>query len=196
MNGPVLLRSYAAPAVDRAEILRYARAAREDGALTELLDEVLAEALPTLTYRAALRELPVLAEGDRITLGPIRASSHSLAGCLGEARRALIVAATVGTGIDRLLLRYGRLSPTRALLLQAIGAERVEALLAALTADLRKKYGRLTRRFSPGYGDLPLSLQGELLPLLDPERLLGLTLCDSYLMSPSKSVTAIIGILD
>ncbi|MCR5275107.1 MAG: Vitamin B12 dependent methionine synthase activation subunit, partial [Clostridiales bacterium] len=48
--------------------------------------------------------------------------------------------------------------------------------------------------FSPGYGDLPIEVQKEFLPLLDAERRLGITLSDSYLMSPSKSVTAIIGI--
>ena len=49
-------------------------------------------------------------------------------------------------------------------------------------------------RFSPGYGDLPIEVQKDFLPLLDAERRLGITLSESCLMAPSKSVTAIIGV--
>ncbi|MBR3258643.1 MAG: vitamin B12 dependent methionine synthase, partial [Eggerthellaceae bacterium] len=46
----------------------------------------------------------------------------------------------------------------------------------------------------PGYGDLPLEVQPDLLGLLDASRRLGITLSDSLLMSPTKSVTAIVGL--
>jgi cobalamin-dependent methionine synthase I len=49
-------------------------------------------------------------------------------------------------------------------------------------------------RFSPGFGDLPLTVQAEILGLLDAGRRMGITLSDSFLMAPSKSVTAIIGL--
>ena len=195
MIAPICLRTLAPPPVDRAEILRYARGS-ESEAIAPLLDEMLALAAPRLSYRAVFREVAVEILGDTVTLGPLVAVSRSLAEALGGARRALLLATTVGAGLDRLLLRYGRLSPARALLLQAIGAERIEALLGALTPELEATYGRLTRRFSPGYGDLPLALQRDLLPLLEAERRLGITLSDTLLMSPSKSVTAIVGILD
>jgi len=52
----------------------------------------------------------------------------------------------------------------------------------------------LTSRFSPGYRDLPLTLQREIFTLLEPSRRIGLSLNASLLMSPSKSVTAIVGI--
>ena len=53
-----------------------------------------------------------------------------------------------------------------------------------------------TDRFSPGYGDLPLSLQPKICAALDTQRRLGLYVTESYLMNPSKSVTAIIGLSD
>jgi 5-methyltetrahydrofolate--homocysteine methyltransferase len=52
----------------------------------------------------------------------------------------------------------------------------------------------LRPRFSAGYGDLPLEYQKKIFDLLDPHTQIGLTLNDSYLMSPSKSVTALIGV--
>ena len=114
----------------------------------------------------------------------------ALADCIN-----ILFAATVGVEIDRLIGKYGRLSPTKALLFQAIGAERIEALCDAFCADIKKEYNTgLEPRFSPGYGDLPLSAQKNIFAVLDPERRIGLTLNSSLLMSPSKSVTAFVGL--
>ena len=54
----------------------------------------------------------------------------------------------------------------------------------------------LRPRFSPGYGDFPLEYQRELLGVLDAAKRIGLTLTDSLLMAPSKSVTAVIGVYE
>ena len=60
-----------------------------------------------------------------------------------------------------------------------------------------KNEGLFTRpRFSPGYGDLPLDVQSPLLALTDATRRLGVTLSESNLMNPLKSVTAVIGLSD
>ena len=78
---------------------------------------------------------------------------------------------------------------------QAIGAERIESLCDAFCAEREAEGLRLRPRFSPGYGDLPLELQRDLFRGLDCSRKIGLTLNESLLMSPSKSVTAIAGIV-
>ena len=49
-------------------------------------------------------------------------------------------------------------------------------------------------RFSPGYGDVSIEVQKPLLARLNAERLLGITLNNAYLMTPVKSITAIMGI--
>lgn len=196
MMGALVARTYPPPPIDRAEILRYARSGGGDPTVERLLDGLLQEAEGAMTYRVAYREVAVTREGEGVTVGGIGMSSRALSAALDGADRALLLAATLGPGLDRLLLRYTRTSPARALLLQAIGAERVEALLGAFTRGAEEAYGRLGRRFSPGYGDLPLTLQRDLLPLLDAGRTLGITLGPSLLMSPTKSVTAIVGILD
>ena len=65
-----------------------------------------------------------------------------------------------------------------------------------LCADLAREFAprRLTSRFSPGYGDFPLSQQAELCAVLNVNRLLGITLTPGGLMVPQKSVTALIGV--
>ena len=49
-------------------------------------------------------------------------------------------------------------------------------------------------RYSPGYGDLPLEVQGPLLDLLDAPRRAGLCATANHLLTPRKSVTAILGV--
>ena len=55
---------------------------------------------------------------------------------------------------------------------------------------------KIRPRFSAGYGDFKVENQRLFFEYLESTKLLGLTLNDSYLMSPSKSVTAIVGIYD
>jgi cobalamin-dependent methionine synthase I len=64
-----------------------------------------------------------------------------------------------------------------------------ETLGGTLAAD-----ETLTPRFSPGYGDFPLSYQRVLIDLLDAPRVLGVSVTPSDLLVPVKSVTAVVGI--
>ena len=51
-------------------------------------------------------------------------------------------------------------------------------------------------RFSPGYGDFDISYQKNIFSCLNSEKYIGLTLTDSMLMVPSKSVTAVVGLTE
>jgi hypothetical protein len=74
--------------------------------------------------------------------------------------------------------------------LGAIGTERIESLCDAFCNEFEKA----THRVSAGYGDLPLEIQPQIFALLDCSRKIGLTLNQSLVMSPTKSVTAIFGL--
>ena len=190
----VLTKSYTAPKILRAEVLRYAKA-KETPALLELVDSCIAEAEKIFTYKVCYAELEVRKIDSGVDFGVFRASSESLAKNLRDAERAIVFGATVGLDIDRLAAKYSRLSPSRALIFNALGAERIEALCDAFARDIEAEYGaKLTPRFSPGYADLPLSFQREIFTLLDLPKKIGITLTDTMLMSPTKSVTAFIGV--
>ena len=193
----VICKTCSPPKPKRQEILRYALCPKADEETEALLSSCLKEAEEKTAYRACYIISPVEVHGNVCDFGSFSVCSQHLARSLTGCRTALLFAATVGVEFDRLRARYGKLSPSRALMLQAIGAERAEALCDTLCADIAAEYGfSLRPRFSPGYGDLPLSVQKELFALLDCERRIGLTLTDSLLMSPSKSVTAIAGIVE
>lgn len=182
----IAVRTIAPPPVCEREILRYAGCRQADENVRTLLAECLNEALPFLTYTVCFTDIdptPFTAFSDKLR--------QHLVGC----ERVVLMAATVGVGIDRLISKYGRLSPAKALLLQAIGTERVEALCDTFCDALSEETGLVSRpRFSPGYGDLSLEVQREVVTLLLAAKHIGVTLNDGCLMSPSKSVTAFVGL--
>ncbi|MGN1451947.1 MAG: Vitamin B12 dependent methionine synthase activation subunit [Eubacteriales bacterium] len=198
MTDTLCVKTYSAPKFNTEAILRYAGVRGDGTEFDKLLRECLDEARDVFTYRVCFREFPLVFESDRINLGFVKTPSSDLRKNLSDCVSVTIFAATVGLGIDRLTARYSSLSPVKALFFQAIGAERIESLCDTFNGDLsasKSALGHGTRpRFSPGYGDLPLGLQKDILRVLDCQRKLGLSLNESLMMSPSKSVTAIVGI--
>ena len=76
---------------------------------------------------------------------------------------------------------------------QAIGAERIENLCDLFNNEI-KENNYTKPRFSAGYGDFGLEFQKEIFNALNLPVKIGINLNNSLIMSPSKSVTAIIGI--
>ena len=164
-----------------------------------LLSRAENELLPGISPRLCYTECDVKIDGDLVVIGDIKWRSAGLARRLSGATRAVIFVATVGVAVDRLIGRYSRLSPSVALAVSALGSERVEALCDEFCTALATEKGgdvSLSMRFSPGYGDLPLEVQRDIFALLSPERAIGVSLGDGLLMSPTKSVGAIIGICE
>ena len=198
LTGSVRLR-LSPPAVRRDEILRYAGCPHPTEPDVCLMEECLSEmtAPGVLRYEAAALRCPVETDGRICRFPGIEVSSADLSGLLRSCREAFLFGCTIGVGADVLIRRYGAVSPAKGLMMQAIGAERVESLCdllcSRLAENVRGEGLVLTRRFSPGYGDLPLSFQHSLFRLL-PLAKIGLTLNGGMMMSPSKSVTAVAGI--
>ncbi len=186
------IRIFAAPPVDKKEILRYAATAEGTEETLALLEECLAITLPAVSYKLCFARISPEDEYGRAIF-----SIPELSDYLSECAGAVIFGATLGVEIDRLIAKYGKISPSKALLIQAIGAERIEALCDEFCHEqrevLEKSGFSVMKRISPGYGKFSLSAQKKLFSLMNFGGTIGLTLNESLLMSPSKSVTAIFG---
>lgn len=191
----VFVRHYEAPPVRREEILRYAGVRGRLCEIESLLEECLLEAEKVLSYSVCYAECAIMEQEHCLDLGFLVTESRDLRKNLGGCSSVVVFAATVGVGLDRLITRASATSPTKALLLQAIGAERIESLCDLFCRELAREQSEYRHhpRFSPGYGDLPLTVQSNIFALLDCSKRIGLTLNQSLLLSPTKSVTAIIG---
>lgn len=197
MEKKVFVKSYDPPRINKKEIIRYL-GAKDDRVINDLIGGCIAEAEDGLVYRLCYAQLPLRVNGDDLELGFASVRSHSLELCLDGCDEIVLVCATVGAEIDRLIKKYSLITPSRAVVMQAIGSERVEALLDVFCEELSKaeaERGRTVRpRFSPGYGDLPIDLQKDIFSTLEPTKMIGVSLDSDMFMTPTKSVTAIIGI--
>lgn len=193
MANTVLTKAYAPMPYNRKEIRRYAGVSEELPEIESVMEECIEEVSEKLTYKVCYAEFDISRKDGITDLGFLQTASEDLAKNLDGCRKIVVFAATVGLELDRLIAKYGRISPVKALMFQALGAERIEALCDAFTADILSDR-EIKPRFSAGYGDFPLEAQKSIFAVLDPARRIGLGLNESLLMSPSKSVTAIIGI--
>ena len=126
--------------------------------------------------------------------------SESLSKWIRGCSRAYIFAATIGAGVDRMIKTAAFRSMSEAAILQACGAAAVEEfcniLNEKLDAESEAAGSKNVKRYSPGYGDLELEEnQKGVFAVLNPGKHIGLSLMDTCIMSPEKSVTAIIGVL-
>lgn len=192
----IYAKSYPVPEWNERECLRYAGTTPQNISMEErgLFEICRKEVENKLTYKVCWGRFPLKREENGLDFGFAKTDSRALMKNLEGCEEVIVFAATIGLEIDRLIRRYTSLSPAKALFFQAIGAERIESLCDAFCNELKESGLQLRPRFSPGYGDLPLELQKDLFRVLDCPRKIGLTLNESLLMSPSKSVTAIIGI--
>lgn len=190
-----VVKTYTEPPVCEKEVLRYAGCKKANGEILSLLHSCLEEMRGKLVYRICYREFFLRITGDVCDFGDFRLRSKHLSRNLSGCEKAIVFAATVGMETNRLIEKYGRLSPSRALMIQAIGTERIETLCNVFCKDIEREKQVWTKpRFSAGYGDLSLDTQKEIFEVLDCSKKIGVYLNESLLMSPSKSVTAFVGL--
>ena len=185
---------------DKNEVLRYLgyHGKPADAAVLERIDDCSAELDANTSPRSLSRTFPVILEPDTVTIGGIQIGSLDLRRHIDGCREAVVFAATLGAQADLLLRRYSKIDMSRAVILQACAAAMVESYCDECSEVLSKEAAArglyLRPRYSPGYGDFAIIHQPGLLGLLDCQKKIGLTVTDSCMLAPSKSVTAIIGL--
>ena len=183
------------------EVLRYMGCPPEkaDGALRAQVESsagaLLRAIRPRWSWRAV--EITSVPEGVRLEGGlllPGEDLKAHLAGC----GRAAVFCATLGAEADALIRRAERMDMAQALTLDCCASAAVEAVCDQIEAWLQGRFPGCSFpfRYSPGYGDLPLDVQGDLLALLDAPRRAGLCATKNHLLTPRKSVTAILGVAE
>lgn len=173
------------------DVMRYSGCRNStDEKLINLADECLAELKEKITLCAVYSETDITFECDTADFGFIQTESNSLRTFLGGSSKAYIFAATLGIGADMLINRYSTLSPAKAVIMDGCATAAIECWCDYLCKEVFKVPA--CERFSAGYGDLPLAIQPHLLSHLQASVNIGLSMTDSFLLTPTKSVTAIV----
>ena len=203
--------------INRREIYRYLGIKpnmEPDAATEQLAEECIRELMEKCRPRAYARWFPLrtcsapgaeeAADPGETTDSPLldfscfQVRSRSLARNLQGCSEVILFAATIGEGADLLARKYGRINVAKAVVMQAAAAAMIEAFCdeenEKLRAEAAEKGLYLRPRFSPGYGDFSLDHQRDFARVLEMQKTVGITLTESLLMLPSKSVTAVIGV--
>ena len=178
--------------IDRDETLRYLRGSktqmnRETDELLNICEkELLSAVSPKYLYKTIGVDEADIISGESV-------KAH-LKGC----KKAVLLCATLGSGTDKLIRTAQVTDMAKAVVLDAMASSAIEKVCDEVESLIKEEHKDkfLTWRFSPGYGDYPLSLQSEFLRILDAPRKIGLCTNENSLLTPTKSVTALIGISD
>jgi len=144
-------------------------------------------------FKISHTEQGVLLENTDIILKGMDIRNH-LENC-GECG---VLCATLGINVDNIIRITQNITMSEEVVLDACAVEFIEKLCDKVCGEfeeeLLEECLNVTSRFSPGYGDLGIEIQSEILRIANSERRIGLTVTDTNIMLPRKSVSAIIGI--
>lgn len=180
--------------IDRTQALRYLGVKGEpDSATLELMDRaeqaLLQAANPRMvTVTTSCAEMAPYLQGQDI--------ARHLSGC----EQCVLLGCTLGAEVDRIARSAAAADMAYAVVLDAMASVLTEAVADQAEQALREQFQTkgqfLTGRFSPGYGDWAISVQNDLVRLLDAPRKIGLCATTTHLLVPRKSITAILGVAD
>lgn len=184
--------------IDRLEAARYMgiKGAPDPqiSAILEQCENLLINSVnPKYVYRSAavsLSENGVQLDGLDVPLTGEDIRRH-LEGC----STAVVLGATLTAEADKLIRRLSSVSASEGLAMDCLCSAAIEQVCNRAEEEIFADNNSFrTWRFSPGYGDLPIDLQPDILNFLNAQRRIGLTVNGSGMLVPSKSVTAIIGV--
>ena len=180
-----------------ARYLGYRRAAPPEADVAALMEKAAAEMQSVMKPQAVFEIFDLSEDNQELRFADVTLHSRDLGRNLEGCSKVALLAATIGPQVDALIRRHSSLDPVYASILQATGAMYIEELIDLVNSEIKKiaeAQGLKTKpRYSPGYGDVPLQVQKDFFRLLPCTRI-GLTLMDTLIMAPEKSVTAFVGL--
>lgn len=152
-------------------------------------------AVPKFTYR----KLPICRDEKEVQFigSLLSVKSKDLVKLFRHVKEGYVMAVTLGKEVDRFISMKQRVHMLEAMIWDACASVMIEKVCDELESDLQKTLEEgqyFTMRFSPGYGDVPLSCQEQVLDLLEASKRTGISLTKAQMLFPTKSITAFLGI--
>lgn len=183
--------------IDSELALRFLRVRKEPDKDTKtMLSKCVDLVNSVISYKASYRYFDISIKDNTVYFDDeLKLESKNLCTCLNGCKGAFVFVATTDMALDRLINKYSQLQFAKSVVIDAIGSSAVECFCDILCRHLQSEYNvSLRPRYSPGYGDLSILCQGDVLKVCDSERKIGVTLTQRHMMLPKKSVSAIVGV--
>jgi hypothetical protein len=168
--------------------------------LRKLATAMIERARPLLSPAVAYEVFDVQeVRHERLVISP-RVSLHSprLVSALGGAQQIGVAVCSIGPQLEEAVhAMFAAGQAVEAAVLDGVGSAAVDELsqrVCGMFGDIARERGLMAGSpISPGESDWPLEAQRDLFDLLPAEEI-GVTLRDSYLMYPLKSLSMVVGI--
>ncbi|MFW5885661.1 MAG: Vitamin B12 dependent methionine synthase activation subunit [Halanaerobium sp.] len=191
--------------IDRNEVLRYLQTSKDldDQNINRLLEESIAEIKKLINFRYLYQKFAIeeTEAGVKIKDTTLTLKGRSIKKHLQNSKEIYLMAATLGAQVDKRISYYEKISVTKSMIFDACATTAIEEGCDQVEAEIKKEVlaagnEDITFRYSPGYGDLGIDIQKEFLRILKAPKKIGLTASKYNMLIPTKSVTAIIGVLE
>ncbi len=180
---------------ETARYLGYKHGAKPSEEICELCEAAYNELCKVITPKYIYKEYDFTRTNDGIIIDGIEFKSEKLLNHLKNSNTIILFGSTIGVGVDTLIRKYSITDAAMTSIIHCVGASMVENLCDIACEELKGIVnGEHRPRFSPGYGGLDISSQEDFFKLLPMTKQLGVTLSNNFLMTPTKTVTAFIGV--
>ena len=180
---------------ETARYMGYKHGVKPSEEICELCEVAYNELCKVITPKYIYKEYEFTRTDDGIIIDGIEFKSAKLLSHLKDSNTIILFGATLGVGADTLVRKYSITDAAMTSVVHCVGASMVENLCDQACEELKNTIkGDHKYRFSPGYGGLDISSQADFFKLLPMTKQMGVSLSESFLMTPTKTVTAFIGV--
>ena len=186
--------------LNRAEAFRYMgyKGGEINETLLKITEQCEQELLKAINPRYIYKMFNIEQNNECVKLSDttLTLKGKDITAHLKDCDRCILLCATLSSGVDKLIRTHETEGMEKAVITDSLASAAVEQVCEAAEAEIQNVYpdNFYTWRFSPGYGDFPLEIQGEFLDALSAPKRIGVTVTDSLILIPRKSVTAVIGV--
>jgi len=188
--------------IDKKEVLRYLgyKNQKIDEKMMDLVSECCSEIIDLSKERFVYEIFDIKRKNDQILLtgSTLVLKDKDIKALLKNSGKCVVMAATLGSTVDSKIAYYSRFNITKGVIMDACASTAIEYICDQIQDEIEKNALKdnlyITTRYSPGYGDFSIDNGPELLNVLDAYKKIGLSITESNIMLPRKSVTALIGL--
>lgn len=128
----------------------------------------------------------------------IKFESEDIYKLFDKCDECILISATLGLEIEKEIRKLTYTNLSKGLIIDACATTAIEEVCDILQdnieRELLKENKHITMRYSPGYGDLSIEKNVDIINILNSQKEIGLTVTYSGIMIPRKSVVALIGV--
>lgn len=193
--------------IDEKEVLRYLEYKNQEinGDLAHKIKQCIQITKKIISPRFILRKYSikksiypnkkgeVYLEATNLTL-----HSDDIYNLLAKCDECILMSVTLGLEIEKEIRKLTYTDLSKGIIIDACATTAIEEACDIIQDSIAKKLLKedkyITYRFSPGYGDLSIERNVDINNLLNSQKEIGLTVTNSGIMIPRKSVVALIGV--